>query len=138
MIINGNLDLSDSSILSLGNLQEVKGSLNLYLSKSIIDLGQLKNIYGNLTINSIKIKSTGLLRLIKGDCRLIECTSLITLNKLKKVSGILNLYYCSSLKSLGKLKMRDNLIIYVNDSGITKSYVNENFKEYKKCFNWSL
>lgn len=160
MIINGDVDLSNSkNLISLGNIKEVKGFLNLLSCKSLKDFGNLKKLYGDLRSNSEKIISTGLLQLIDGNCELTDCICLKTLNKLKKVSGILNLYYCSSLKSLGdletvegefislqgckslkdlgKLKMRDDLIIYVKDSGITKSYVNKNFKEYKKCFNWS-
>lgn len=48
MIIKGDLNLRNSSIESLGNLEEVDGDLNLTDSK-IISLGKLKIVRGRIS-----------------------------------------------------------------------------------------
>jgi hypothetical protein len=79
--IDGNLDLKNTDIESLGNLVGVEGSLNLFISK-IKSLGNLKYVGGFLNLHDSKIESLG---------------------DLKYVGGFLNLHD-SKIESLGNLE----------------------------------
>jgi len=64
-IITGYLDLFNSNIKSLGNLQSVGG--NLYLINTKIEsLGNLQSVGGNLNLNNTKIESLGNLQYVEG------------------------------------------------------------------------
>jgi hypothetical protein len=90
MIINGNIDLSDSNIETLGKLKEIKGFINLLVCENLKDLGELKKINGDLKISWSKINSIGNLREVQGDLNIVNCYDLTSLNKLKVVSGVVN------------------------------------------------
>jgi len=63
--IEGDLDLIQSEIESLGNLVSVGGELSLVAS-SIKSLGKLKSVGGNLDLTSTQIKSLGNLESVGG------------------------------------------------------------------------
>lgn len=63
MIINGNLNLHRSSIVSLGKITEVKGGVQLRQCENLKDLGDLEKIQGNLILYNCKfLKSLGKLK----------------------------------------------------------------------------
>ena len=67
MIINGDLNLNNSSIESLGNLKKVKGDLLLWNCKNLISLGDLEEVdeeFINITYCK-KLKDLGKLKLNK-------------------------------------------------------------------------
>lgn len=59
----------ESSIKSLNKLEYVGGDVSLRLS-SVIDLGELKIVGGNLSLRDTKITNLGKLKLVKGDLSL--------------------------------------------------------------------
>ena len=64
--IGGNLDLRETSIESLGNLQSVGGYLNLY-GTPIKSLGNLKSVGGDLYLEGTPIKSLENLKSVGGN-----------------------------------------------------------------------
>jgi hypothetical protein len=58
--IDGNLNLYETNIKSLGNLRSVGGNLNLRISK-IKSLGNLKSVGGYLDLSDTEIESFGTL-----------------------------------------------------------------------------
>ena len=86
--ITGDLDLSDTSIESLGNLISVDGSL--YLSYTPIkSLGNVMSVGGSLYLTSSSIESLGELTTVGGDLGLSD-TPIESLGNLTTVGG--NLY----------------------------------------------
>ena len=67
--IIGNLDLYESNIESLGNLQSVGGYLDLRLSK-IESLGNLQSVGGDLDLFNTNIESLGNLQSVDGYLKL--------------------------------------------------------------------
>lgn len=53
MKVNGDLNLNNSSIESLGNLKKVKGDLYL-MESSIESLGELEEVQGSLNLNKVE------------------------------------------------------------------------------------
>lgn len=102
MIINGNLDLTNSSIKTLEAIEEVKGNLYLFNCYNLISLGKIKKID----------KILGL-----AESRLIE-----SLGELEYVGDFLDITHCKKLKDLGKLKKVENYI-FVYNSGLTDKYL---------------
>jgi hypothetical protein len=70
-IIDGNLNLCNSNIESLGNLLSVGGNLFLTYSE-IKSLGALQSVGGDLDLSSSDIKSLGNLQSVGGDLDLQE------------------------------------------------------------------
>ena len=103
MKIKGSLDLSESSIESLGNLEEIT-----------------VNFRGLILIKCEKLKTFGKLTKVPFFINASYCENLISLGELREV-GSLNLKACKNLKSLGKLKIANEIIL--KDSGITLEYV---------------
>lgn len=159
MIVNGNIDLSDSNIETLGKLKEIKGFINLQVCENLKDLGELKKINGDLKISWSKINSIGNLREVQGDLDIVNCYDLTSLNKLKVVSGVVNLFKCKSLVSLGNLQLIDgeflsveycknlknlgklselsgDFDIYLKFSGITKEYIEKHKPELIGRCKW--
>lgn len=117
IINNGSLDLSFSSIESLGNLKEVRGTakyLKLMNCKKLISFGKLKKV-------TFYINAWG-------------CENLTSIGDLEEV-GSLNLTNCINLKDLKNLKIAKELIL--KGSGITEEYIRKQ-KPYllSKC-RWS-
>jgi hypothetical protein len=89
--IQGNLDLSNTPIESLGNLRSVGGYLNLY-GTPIKSLGNLQSVVGDLDLYKTPIESLGNLRSVGGFLNLRN-TQIKSLGDLKSVGGYLNLRY---------------------------------------------
>jgi hypothetical protein len=87
--INGDLDLREIDIESLGNLQSVGGFLNLS-ETNIESLGNLQSVGGYLDLYKSKIKSLGNLQSVGGYLDLQE-TNIESLGNLQSVGGSLNL-----------------------------------------------
>jgi hypothetical protein len=88
--IDGDLNLMDTKIKSLGNLQSVGGDLDLYKSK-IKSLGALQSVGGDLDLISTKIESLGNLQSVGGWLDLRE-TKIKSLGNLQSVGGDLYIY----------------------------------------------
>ena len=91
--VEGDLDLSDSTIESLGELEYVAGNLTLYDSFYIKTLGNLKKVDGYLNLFNSHIESLGELEYVGGGLNLMDCKKIKTLGKLKFVGGGLNIVY---------------------------------------------
>jgi hypothetical protein len=119
--VSGNLNLSNSQIEDLGDLEEVGGYLDLkntpiksleklkrvgrdlYLSNSQIeDLGDLEEVRWYLFLENTPIKSLGKLKKVGGSLYLSN-SQIENLGDLEEIEGILALYN-TPIKSLGKLK----------------------------------
>jgi len=87
--IGGDLDLRQSEIKSLGNLQSVGGDLNLYDSK-IKSLGSLQSVGGYFNLFETKIESLGNLQSVGGYLDLRR-TKIESLGNLRSVGGWLYL-----------------------------------------------
>jgi hypothetical protein len=112
--VEGDLDLSRSSIQSLGDLEFVDGYLDLWYCKNIKTLGKLKKVEGELFLEYSSIESLGELEFVGGRFSLFGCKNIKTLGKLKKVEGGLSLSY-SSIQSLGELEfVGKDLVIDTN------------------------
>jgi hypothetical protein len=87
--IGGNLDLEDTPIESLGNLQSVGGYLDLSHTP-IESLGNLQSVGGFLYLGGTSIKSLGNLQSVGGDLDIYD-TPIESLGNLTSVGGILGL-----------------------------------------------
>ena len=110
--IEGDLDLSNSNITSLGNLKSVGGTLNLR-NTNITDLGNLKFVGNHFYLTNNKITSLGNLEFIGGSFNLDleSCRNLTSLGNLKSVGATFYIIN-TNIIDLGNLKSVDsNLII---------------------------
>ena len=90
-IITGDLDLFNSNIKSLGNLQSVGD--NLYLNSTKIEsLGNLQSVGGHLDLFGTKIESLGNLQSVGGYLNLNN-TNIQSLRNLESVGGFLDLRF---------------------------------------------
>jgi hypothetical protein len=101
--VEGELDLYDSSIESLGKLEFVGGNLSLYDCQNLKTLGKLKKVEGELNLSNSSIESLGELEFVGGNFGLFRCENITTLGKLKKVEGYVDLRD-SPIESLGDLE----------------------------------
>ena len=88
--IEDDLDLSNTNVTSLGNLEYVGGSFYL-LNTKITSLGNLKFVRGDLDLSNTKITSLGNLESVGGWIDLYNCKNLTSLGNLKYVGGYLDL-----------------------------------------------
>jgi hypothetical protein len=102
--ISGDLNLFDSPIESLGNLESVDGNLNLYYSQ-IESLGNLKSVRGHLVLQGSTIKTLGNLESVGGFLSLNN-SSIESLGNLKSVDGDLDLRWTPISKKYTKYKIR--------------------------------
>lgn len=144
MIIKGNLDLSTSSIVSLGELKKVEGDLFLNYCQYLKSLGELEEVNGIFDIDNSSLKSLGKLKYVDyglkangsslesfGDLKTIngnvylEANRVVeSLGKINEVEGNLFLSYCSNLKDLGRLqKVKSGKVIYLNKTKVTREYI---------------
>jgi hypothetical protein len=103
----GDLDMGEykDTLVSLGSLTEVKGSLRLYGCTNLVYLGSLTKVgrwanFGGCT----SLTSLGSLRGVGYRFDLYGCTNLTSLGSLEEVGGNVFLDGCTSLTSLGSLK----------------------------------
>jgi small nuclear ribonucleoprotein (snRNP)-like protein len=116
-IIVGDVDLhSRQDISDLGNLVGVEGYLNLFNSH-IESLGELEYVAGDLTLyDCYYIKTLGKLKKVDGFFNLFN-SHIESLGELEYVGDDLNLELCKKIKALGKLKKVDRSL-YVSESSI--------------------
>jgi len=101
-IIRGNVDLTEISIKSLGNLVGVIGNLNLGNNKTLEDLGSLEFVENILYLHNTNIKSLGSIKYVGGDL-ILRNSDAESLGNLESVGGYFNLKN-SYINSLGNLK----------------------------------
>lgn len=155
MIINGNLNLSNSSIESLGELKEVHGKIIITMNCFLSDLGKIKQlnnfeilikgnenniafknldyletVVGNLYLeNSKELKSIKNLKKVKGNLHLSNCKKLESLNSLEEVNGNVDFEDCKNLKTIENLtSVNGNL--FLRKCKKLKSF--KNLKEVRK------
>ena len=88
--IDGDLDLSETSVESLVNLKSISGYLDLYNARYIDSLGILEYVGGMLDLRNTQIESLGNLTSVGGDLNLND-TSIKSLGNLTSVGGSLDL-----------------------------------------------
>jgi hypothetical protein len=98
--INGNLDLKEIDIESLGNLMSVGGDLDLYRT-NIKSLGNLVSVGGDLDLRETNIEFLENLMSVGGDLDLFG-SDIKSLGNLMSVGGSLDLYD-TNIESLGNL-----------------------------------
>ena len=144
MIINGNLDLSTSSITNLGNIKKINGDLFLNYCQYLKSLGELEEVAGIFDIDNSSLKSLGKLKYLgyglkangsslesfgelkylEGNLYLEGNRAIESLGNLKHVEGNLFLSFCSNLKDLGRLqKVKSGKVIYLNKTKVTREYI---------------
>jgi hypothetical protein len=101
--MEGNLNLTSSTIESLGDLEFVNGYLDLFYCQNIKTLGKLKKVDGYLSLSSSSVKSLGELEFVGKDMWLTNCKKIQTLGNFKRVEGTLRLSR-SRIQSLGDLE----------------------------------
>ena len=148
MIINGNLNLANSKIQSLGNLKEIHGSLDLNNCRELISLGKLekleinKNYQYSLNFSNLpKLKSLGLLKHINWIQRflIVNCPNLTSLGELKwfpvnevnlQASNIKRIKSYSSF--VYNLDLSENKFIQVIEEGVNVGFLNLRNSSIKK------
>jgi hypothetical protein len=110
--VDGNLDLKNTDIESLGNLVRVEGDLELYESK-IESLGNLEYVGGYLGLYKTKIKSLGDLKYVGKDFNL-SSTKIKSLGNLKYVGGTLYLMGTSLSNTTTKQEIRSKVAVKGN------------------------
>ena len=149
MIINGNLNLANSIVESLGELKEVHGSLDLNNCRELTDLGKLEKIEVNekkymysLNFSNLpKLKSLGLLKSINWIQRflIVNCPNLTSLGELKwfPVNEV-NLQ-ASNIKRIKSysgfvytLDLSENKFIQVIEEGVSVGFLNLRNSSIKK------
>jgi hypothetical protein len=105
--MNGDIDLRESNITTLGGLVEVGGNLNVYNSKNLQSLGELRSVGGYLN--------------------LMDCKNLQSLGNLESVGGYLNLVKCQNLQSLGNLESVGG-DLYLDNNLIAKTMTNDEIR----------
>ena len=126
--IDGDLDLGDTSIESLGNLTSVGGYLNLF-NAPIKSLGNLKSVDDDLDLNRASIESLGNLTSVGGYLDL-RYTPIKSLGNLTTVGGSLYLTD-SSIESLGNLTSVGGRL-YLNRTPISEKYTEEEIRSQVK------
>ena len=105
--MNGDIDLSESDITTLGGLVEVGGDLDLWKCKNLQSLGELRNVGGSLNLAGCQnLQSLGELRSVGGNLFLWKCKNLQSLGNLKSVGGDLGLDFTPIAKTMTKAEVR--------------------------------
>ena len=127
-IFDDNLNLYETDITSLGNLQSVNGDLNLY-ETNITSLGNLQSVNGYLNLyGCANLISLGNLQSVKGYLDLEGCAKLTSLGNLQSVNGSLVLYGCANLTSLGNLQSVGGGL-HLGKTSISKKYSEEEIRQ---------
>jgi len=122
--IDGDLNLSDTLIESLGNLTSVGGYLFL-MRTQIKSLGKLTSVGGKLSLERTPIESLGNLTTVGGTLDL-EQTPIESLGNLTSVGKNLDLEY-TTIESLGNLtSVGGNL--FLRKSPISEKYTEEEIR----------
>jgi hypothetical protein len=108
--VGGYLNLSDSKIEDLNNLERVDGGLYIYHCANLTSLGKLKSVDGYLDARYTSIESLENLEEVIGKLNLYNCQNLKSLGKLKFVGGSVDLDCCDKIESLGNLERVEGTI----------------------------
>ena len=128
--VNGNLNLELTDIISLGNLKSVNGNLDLIRCENLTSLGNLQTVNRDLTLRFTNITSLGNLQSVGGYLDLIRCVNLTSLGNLKSVGGYLSLYK-TNVTSLGNLEFVGESLI-LKETPISKKYSEEEIRQMVK------
>ena len=120
-----NLNLYNTPIESLGNLQHVGGNLSLRFTP-IESLENLQSVGGNLYLSNSPIKSLGNLQSVGGNLDLYN-TPIESLENLQSVGGNLVLNG-TPIESLGNLQSVGGYLHSVNTS-LSKKYTEEEIRQ---------
>jgi hypothetical protein len=126
--IDGDLNLSDTLIESLGNLTSVGGYLFL-MRTQIKSLGKLTSVGGKLSLERTPIKSLGNLTTVGGTLDL-ERTPIKSLGELTSVGGTLDLDGIP-IESLGNLTSVGGSLL-LRRTPISKNYTEEEIRSQVK------
>jgi hypothetical protein len=102
--IGGDLDLRETQIESLGNLQSVGGKLYLG-GTSIKSLGNLQSVGGDFSLRNTEIESLGNLTSVGGGLGLFG-TSIKSFGNLQSIGGSLNLHNTQLSKKYTREEIR--------------------------------
>jgi hypothetical protein len=105
--IDGNVNLIESDIISLGNLVRVEGYLDLR-STNITSLGNLEYVGGDLDLFNTDIESLGNLVRVEGDLNLFK-SKIESLGNLEYVGGYLGLKNTPLSKTTTKKEIRSKV-----------------------------
>ena len=119
--IKGCLDLHNTNITSLGNLEYIKG--HLFNCKNLTSLGNLEYVGGILDLKGANLTSLGNLEHVEG-CLILTNTNLTSLGNLKYVGDVLGISN-TKITSLGNLKYVGN-DLYLSGTNIT--YIDPSIK----------
>ena len=89
--MNGDIDLSESDITTLGGLVDVGGDLNLFDCQNLQSLGELRSVGGDLDLN--------------------YCQNLQSLGELRSVGGYLDLSFSAIAKTMTDEEIRNQIEI---------------------------
>ena len=126
--VDGDLDLNDTPIESLGNLTSVGGYLNLF-NAPIKSLGNLKSVDDDLDLNSASIESLGNLTSVGGYLDL-RYTPIKSLGNLTSVGDTLYLSH-TPIESLGNLTTVGGRL-YLKRTPISEKYTEEEIRSQVK------
>jgi len=102
--VTGNIDLYGTKIVTLGNLEYVKGKLDLTNAQNLNDLGRLSYVGGDLRLTYASIKVLGpYLEKVDRTLELFE-SEVESLGNLKYVDNDLDLRDAKNLETLGNLE----------------------------------
>ena len=123
------LNLYNSYITSLGNLQSVNGYLNLFGCDQLTSLENLQSVNGYLDLYGCEnLTSLGNLKSVNGYLDLYRCENLTSLGNLQSVNGYLNLFGCDQLTSLGNLQSVGGHL-HITRTPISKKYSEEEIRQ---------
>jgi hypothetical protein len=115
--VTGNLELYGTKIHTLGNLEYVKGKLDLTYAQRLKDLGKLKYVGGDLILTYASIEELGpYLEKVDRTLDLFE-SEVESLGNLKYVDNDLDLRDATKLETLGNLEYVGG-DLYLGGSGI--------------------
>jgi len=129
-VIDGDLDLRDIPITSLGNAEFINGDLVLFNNETLKSLGRVKEIKGSLGISYSSIEDLGDLERVEGGIFALEVFSrskLKSLGKLQYVGQHLDIRR-TNLKDFGNLKYVGG-DLYLTQTKLSKKYSEKEIRE---------
>lgn len=107
-LLRSSVSCYSSDIRSLGNLEEVQGSVRLIHCHNLKSLGKLRKAYWQVVISHCaNLESLGDLRTIRGTLNMTDLPRLLSSGKLEEVQGDLNINQVP-FKNLGSLRIIGN------------------------------
>lgn len=136
-LVHGSVKIKGAKIISLGNIEEIKGDLAL-IGSSIQSLGKLRIVTGSLWVSQFhpftNLEDLGNLEYVGKDLNL-KSTPIKTLSNLNKVGRTLNLRN-TSIETLGKLSyVGHSLYLPIAQKDffdLSRIHIKRNVRYYKK------